>query len=708
MKSQLLNKIWTGQPLKCDGAISFDTETTLVAANQIPELIVLTCSNNVDTFIVPPNAISDWVRAIYETGCNLVAHNVAFDFHVVHQALTQMEDRILWQSMLDSNRFHDTMILDFLIRLAQGEEEGPLRPKSLADLCEHYLNIKLDKTAQTEWAQFAKVALELVPESFLQYAIKDSQVTRELYNELHPAAVSIAKRHSVLHPEYGPLTHHIQVRGAVALADCTTTGIKINQSEQKTVGNEITAQIQGRVDYLLEKYPQIFKKDVVKKRLGQLILNPKTGVPQIDNKSLRGLLLEIATELKINKKHIPTTEKSNEITISADFWERHRAHPFLGAWLDLSEKVKLLNFVLQISTDQINPKYQALVRTGRTSCSSPNLQQMPRAAWFRKLFVPSPGCKFVIADYAAIELRCLAAVCKARFGVSGLAHAFEEGIDPHCYTASMLADMEYEKFMALKKTDKARFDRWRQSAKAINFGVPGGLGAKSLSEYAQLQYGVSMTVPEARMWKQKLITEIYPELELYLQSDLLENMAINMQVPMTDIVQVLEISRENIDVLWGMQQVIAGRKQDSKGKSYSSTFRRWVWACLIELNNDPTLELALRSRRGSENLKRRVFGKTVITLTGRVRGSAEFTESCNTQFQGLAADGAKLALYEVCKLYPVVAFVHDEIVAEVPGDQPEIHKEVIQRTMVREMDRVLFGYCNSEVEAIVSDYWSKS
>lgn len=707
MKSKLLSRVWTGQPLHCDGAISFDTETTITTSNKVPELIILSCSNNHDTWLVQPNDIGKWVHSVAETGCNLVAHNIAFDFHVVLAALEYQEDRVIWQSLLENGKLHDTMILDFLVRLAQGEEDGPLRPKSLKDLAEHYLNTTMDKSGQLEWPKYHKIALELVPEELLHYAIKDAQITRELFNELFPTAQSIAKRHSaVLH--YGPLTHDIQVKGAIALADCTKTGIRINQAEQKTVGNEITAQISGRVDYLLEKYPEVFKREVVKKRFGQLIYNEKTGVPQIDNKALRILLENISKELQIPKKSIPTTEKTGEITLASDFWEKYKAHPFLGAWLDLQEKVKLLNFVLQISTEQINPKYQALVRTGRTSCSAPNLQQMPKAAWFRKLFVPSPGHKFVIADYAAIELRCLAAVCKAKFGVSGLAHAFEEGIDPHSYTASMLADMDYEKFMALKKTDKPLFDKWRFAAKAVNFGVPGGLGAKSLSEYAQANYGVKMTVQEARLWKQKLVTEIYPELEMYLQMDILENIAVNLQVPMVDIVQVLEIDRNSVDIIWGIQQVVAGKKSDHKGKPYSTTFRRWVWACLVELNNDPTLEMALRSRKGSENLRRRVFGKTVLTLTGRVRGCAEFTESCNTQFQGLAADGAKLALYEVCKLYPVVAFVHDEIVAEVPADQPELHREVIERTMVREMDRVLGGYCTSEVESFVSDYWSKS
>jgi hypothetical protein len=83
---------------------------------------------------------------------------------------------------------------------------------------------------------------------------------------------------------------------------------------------------------------------------------------------------------------------------------------------------------------------------------------------------------------------------------------------------------------------------------------------------------------------------------------------------------------------------------------------------------------------------------------GRVRGSCRYTEACNTFFQGLGADVAKRALYEVQKrcytvvdgpdsvLYGVrpVGFIHDEILAEV--DEELAHEQAFQlaEVMVRE------------------------
>lgn len=697
---------WRGQPVPCDGAFSFDTETTLIEPGAVPELIVLTFSTNHGAYVVSPDQLSDWVQMVAASGCPLVAHNFAFDYHVVHHALQFVEDIAAWKQMVEDNRVWDTMILDFLIRLANGEEDGPLRPSSLNDLCKHYLSTDLSKALQCEWYQWYQKPLTDVPDDFVDYALQDARVTRELFNELHPVAKHLASHNNCVIEEFGYLTHHTQIKGAIALADCTKVGIRVDQKAQEEVGLEIKLQIQDIVTWLNEHYPSLFKRDTVKKRKGQLIVNSITGVPSIDNKALRLYLLGIATELGLENKSIPLTDKSQEISISGDFWSQHK-HPFIQSWQDMIIKAKLLQFVDQIKTGSVNPKYQPLVRTGRTSCSKPNLQQMPKAEWFRKLFIPRPHTTFVIADYNAIELRCLAAICKAKFGFSRLAETFANGIDPHAYTASLLLNMDFEKFMELKSSNPKKFAKYRQAAKAVNFGVPGGLGAKALMAYSEATYGVRMTLEQAREWKNKMVMEIYPELGTYLEQQSLANLSYNLQTSAGEICTAFGLKGECQFGFSAIADVVAGKKENFKGKPYQSAFKRYVWDALEKVNRDNSLDFLIRSRRGSQNLRRRIFGSTVVTLTGRVRGAAEYTESCNTQFQGLAADGAKLALYEVSQLYPVVAFVHDELVVEVPNDDAEAHMKTVTKIMEQQMDRVLFGHVESKVEAIISSTWSK-
>lgn len=82
----------------------------------------------------------------------------------------------------------------------------------------------------------------------------------------------------------------------------------------------------------------------------------------------------------------------------------------------------------------------------------------------------------------------------------------------------------------------------------------------------------------------------------------------------------------------------------------------------------------------------------------RIRGKASFTAACNSYFQGLAADGAKAALFEITRrqwccpesaLYGtyVVNFVHDEFILEVPYRQLEAAARELKQVMCERFNR---------------------
>lgn len=78
------------------------------------------------------------------------------------------------------------------------------------------------------------------------------------------------------------------------------------------------------------------------------------------------------------------------------------------------------------------------------------------------------------------------------------------------------------------------------------------------------------------------------------------------------------------------------------------------------------------------------------TLTGRKRAQCTYTAFLNTGFQGLAADGLKLSLYEIEKAgYEIVAEIHDQIVIECSKeDANDVLKEV-SKIMVAQMKTVV-------------------
>ena len=58
---------------------------------------------------------------------------------------------------------------------------------------------------------------------------------------------------------------------------------------------------------------------------------------------------------------------------------------------------------------------------------------MPRQGNVREMFIPRPGCVLLAIDYAALELRTLAAICLKKYGKSQLAEVINQGSDPHAF-----------------------------------------------------------------------------------------------------------------------------------------------------------------------------------------------------------------------------------------------------------------------------------
>jgi len=94
-----------------------------------------------------------------------------------------------------------------------------------------------------------------------------------------------------------------------------------------------------------------------------------------------------------------------------------------------------------------------------------------------------------------------------------------------------------------------------------------------------------------------------------------------------------------------------------------------------------------------------------------------FTQACNTFFQGLAADGAKAALFEVsqrCYSKPAsylygsrpIMFIHDEIVLETPANKAAAAADELAKTM-SEVMREFTPDIPIKTEVALMDRWYK-
>ena len=109
---------------------------------------------------------------------------------------------------------------------------------------------------------------------------------------------------------------------------------------------------------------------------------------------------------------------------------------------------------------------QISTATGRMSCSKPNAQQYPKA--ITSIVAPRAGYVMMDADYSQIEYRVLTALA----GNEWLAQLFADpDSDYHTLMASLMYSVPYASV-----TPKMRSD-----AKSFNFGIPYGMGFKSLA-----------------------------------------------------------------------------------------------------------------------------------------------------------------------------------------------------------------------------------
>jgi DNA polymerase-1 len=164
---------------------------------------------------------------------------------------------------------------------------------------------------------------------------------------------------------------------------------------------------------------------------------------------------------------------------------------------------KLPNFINK-KTDRIHADFFQLgAKSGRLSCTKPNLQQQPSRTLpkWRTIFKAADGNKIITADYSQIELRILAQISQDKEYI----RAYNEGEDLHQLTASKIFNKPLE---AVEKND-------RNIAKTVNFGIAYGMWTYGLQKKLKTA-GIEITENEAEGII-KGFYEAYPGVAKYLR-----------------------------------------------------------------------------------------------------------------------------------------------------------------------------------------------
>jgi len=638
---------WNGNFLGSNFA--FDTETTDIQPGIVPDLVLWTAHfpESSTTVWGDWTNILDFYMLHMVSPNKIIAHNWPFDFLVLCKQMPEMREALC--ELVDADKLWDTGIL---YRLDELRKTGIVPPLwSLQACCEAKLHRKIDKDEEvrTGWSR----DVPPTPER-LVYALADARNTWDLYETL-------------LHVHDYPrsLTHDIQLKGAIALMDCEYRGVPFNLERQGEFMRACDDDIAAHLEHLVAR-GYVPKKKGNTKDLQRILTEEETaGDFQLPR-------LETAAALR--KPVRPIATGADEL---AKFKDKSM---FLHHYLAWKETAKLKTFVEKLDQPMIYPRYDTMKNTGRTGSSKPNIQNLPRRPGIRECFEAPPGYCFCLVDYSGIELCTLAQTTYTMFGHSKMRDLINEGKDLHCAFGSEMVGRE------ITKKDKNE----RQGAKAVNFGLPGGLGPKTLQTTAEANYGVKFSLEECQRLKELWMTT-FPECREYLKDRSLESVDWS-RGPIED----LGIARACALRILSGHEVSA-----ASGRPYNADLLSWV-------REDIAVQLGVQGRPFCSELGEELRKVTTKTTTGRLRGQAMYCQSKNTPFQGLAADGAKLALWECFKEgMQIVAFIHDEIITQISIKDLHAHADKKKNLMLAAMQSVVPDV-RIEVEISACQRWTKA
>jgi hypothetical protein len=473
-----------------------------------------------------------------------IFHNAAFDIEVLGDP--RLPENRWMLDLIEQQRVVDTGIRFSLHQLSLGKFQGRWGLDYAAKLM---LGIEVDKgkskgkdAERLTFRQYDDAGNLWAPTfDHITYAAIDAAITAQLFEEM---------------PTPYP-TEHTCFVGNIALDDISRRGLLIDAERRDELRSKYVKRIAD-----LERDLHFFgwnpgsgnQNDQVTQDImawleeEEGIVLPRTAGSKkkdayTDEKGVRH------EEVPAKPGKIKMTDAALEVLkIEHNFIKRYKEYKhetkILSTYLTENQKDTQGNEIYErVGTDgRVHPYFKGMVKTGRTSCSQPNIQNVPRADGVRGIYTAKPGHLLFACDYSQAELCALAQHCYTTYGFSKMLEVINDDVDLHRWLGerifykergmstevvsvlSNFAEKSKEGRLALGDVINAEIiqawidlsakekKEYRQLSKALNFGAPGGLGAPTFVDFAKGAYGVVLTVDQAKelidFWKNVAFPEI--------------------------------------------------------------------------------------------------------------------------------------------------------------------------------------------------------
>ena len=453
--------------------LALDTETTLFGPNNMaPRLVCVSITAEYgEQHLIHQ---SEFDPTLIGKGDIMVGQNIAYDMCVL---AAHVGKRSFLEKIFDeyaAGRIHCTMLQQQLIDIFHGTLGK--KSASLEELALRYLGKQLDKnTWRLRYGELRDVPLDQWPDGAKQYALDDAEATLGVYHAQVASVEPIVIANTAWQSAYD-----------FALKLMQTHGVHTDAGR--------VAEFQAHVEAELV---------AVRKKLveAKLMVQEKNGHYKRNMKAIKQIVTEAYNGCP------PVTDAGN-VSTAAEVLENAPRTPQLALVADYVGLEKLHSTYLPVLqegvTQPIHPNFRIL-ETGRRGANK-NMQTLPRAPGVRECYKPRDGFVFLACDYDVAELRSWAQIMVDLFGVDAvpMAQLFraDPNADPHTkFGAETFLKISYNEGLRLKKAGDKAMKAARQKSKAVNFGLPGGMGAATLAASAKA-YGVDMPLDEAAQIKE--------------------------------------------------------------------------------------------------------------------------------------------------------------------------------------------------------------
>lgn len=381
---------------------------------------------------------------------------------IAHNGISDLDCLRLWGIDVENDCLvWDTMLMGHI-------SDSSLKSYGLKDMAKRDLSVEYPSYddivgKRTLKQAIARLTLDKQPARLVQlYNCMDCFVTAKIY-QLQVSKLSIGLETSV-----AGYFNTVEKPLAPILADMSNRGIRVDLEYLRGLKTELEAQ-------------QAPIKDGILNELGPINLNSP--------KQLLGALN--AKEIYPTFKGKPSTDKR-----ALSLFSSNRIVEKLLAFSEI--ETLLASFVypyLSRNQETVHPFFnQVGTRTGRLSCSNPNLLQIPRRTEngkrVRKMFIPRDGFVLGDCDFGQIEPRLMAHLSKD----AAMCQMFNDGIDFHTFTAERLGITR----------DKAKVLNLSVGYLATGYSVGQQLGC-AFEEAEEIIESWWALFPGLRRWEEKLV-----------------------------------------------------------------------------------------------------------------------------------------------------------------------------------------------------------